>query len=57
VIAQIAKNRFGCPCVVCRVLDPARAAFYLTQGLQTVCPTSGAIDVMTQAICATPGRV
>jgi len=57
VIAQIAKTRFGCPCVVCRVLDPARAAFYLTQGLQTVCPTSGAIDVMTQAICATPGRM
>jgi len=39
------------------LLDPARAAFYLTQGLQTVCPTSGAIDVMTQAICATPGRM
>jgi trk system potassium uptake protein TrkA len=57
VIAQIAKTRFGCPCVVVRVLDPARAAFYLTLGLQTVCPTSGAIDIMTQAICATPGRV
>jgi hypothetical protein len=39
------------------VLDPGRAAFYAAQGLQTVCPTSGAIDVVTQAICATPGRV
>ena len=39
-----------------RVLDPARAAFYDTLGLQTVCPTSGAIDIMTEAICATPGR-
>ena len=56
VIAQIAKTRFDCPCVVVRVLDPGRAAFYATLGLQTVCPTSGAIDVVTQAICATPGR-
>jgi trk system potassium uptake protein len=57
VIAQVAQKRFGCPCVVTRVLDPGRAAFYATQGLHTVCPTSGAIDVVTQAICATPGRV
>ena len=57
VIAQVARTRFGCPCVVTRVLDPGRAAFYAAQGLQTVCPTSGAIDVVTQAICATPGRV
>jgi trk system potassium uptake protein TrkA len=56
VIAQVARTRFGCPCVVVRVLDPGRAAFYAAQGLQTVCPTSGAIDVVTQAICATPGR-
>ena len=56
VIAQVARTRFGCPCVVTRVLDPGRAAFYAAQGLQTVCPTSGAIDVVTQAICATPGR-
>jgi trk system potassium uptake protein len=57
VIAQVARTRFDCPCVVTRVLDPGRAAFYAAQGLQTVCPTSGAIDVVTQAICATPGRV
>ncbi len=56
VIAQVARTRFGCPCVVTRVLDPGRAAFYAAQGLQTVCPTSGAIDIVTQAICATPGR-
>ena len=56
VIAQVARTRFGCPCVVARVLDPGRAAFYAAQGLQTVCPTSGAIDVVTEAICATPGR-
>ena len=56
VIAQIAKTRFGAPCVVTRVLDPGRAAFYSTLGLQTVCPTSGAIDTVTEAICASPGR-
>jgi trk system potassium uptake protein TrkA len=56
VIAQIARNQFDVPSVVARVLDPGRAAFYATLGLQTVCPTSGAIDVMTQAILATPGR-
>jgi|1186.fasta_scaffold20100_2 trk system potassium uptake protein TrkA len=57
VIAQIARLRFQCPCVVCRVLDPARARFYASQGLQTVCPTVRAIDEVTDAICSTPGRV
>jgi trk system potassium uptake protein TrkA len=57
VIAQIARIRFDCPCVVTRVLDPARAEFYATQGLQTVCPTVRAIDEVTDAICSTPGRV
>jgi trk system potassium uptake protein len=57
VIAQVARTRFDCPCVVVRVLDPARAAFYATLGLQTVCPTKGAIEIVTEAICSTPGRV
>ena len=56
VIAQVAQRRFDCPCVVTRVLDPARAAFYSTQGLRTVCATSAAIDSTMDAICATPGR-
>ena len=56
VLAQVAQQRYGCPCVVTRVLDPARAALYADLGLRTVCPTSGAIDVMIQAVCATPGR-
>ena len=56
VIAQVAQKRFDCPCVVARILDPARAAFYSSQGLQTVCATSAAIETTTQAICATPGR-
>ena len=56
VIAQVAQKRFNCPCVIARILDPARAAFYSSQGLQTVCATSAAIETTTQAICATPGR-
>jgi trk/ktr system potassium uptake protein len=56
VIAQVAQKRFGVPCVVTRVLDPARAAFYRTLGLQTVCATSAVIDTAFQAICDNPGR-
>jgi trk system potassium uptake protein TrkA len=56
VISQVAKRRFDVPCVVTRVLDPARAAFYASQGLQTVCPTSGAIEYITQSICSSPVR-
>jgi trk/ktr system potassium uptake protein len=57
VIAQIAQKRFNVPCVVTRVLDPARAAFYSTLGLQTVCATSAVIDTAFKAICDNPGRV
>jgi len=56
VIAQIAKERFHVPTVVTRVLDPGRAKFYRTLGLQTVCPTSAAIDELTGAVQATTGR-
>jgi trk system potassium uptake protein TrkA len=50
VVGQVAHKRFGVGCVVVRVLDPARAAFYETLGLHTVCPTSTAIDVVTDAV-------
>ena len=39
VISQIAQKRFAVDRVVARVLDPARAAWYAEQGLNTVCPT------------------
>ena len=42
--------------MVTRVLDPARAAFYRTMGLQTVCATSAVINTAFEAICANPGR-
>ena len=52
VIAQIAKKRFEVPKVVARVLDPARAAWYAEQGLETVCPTQTAIELLEQAAFA-----
>jgi len=49
VVGQVAQKRFGIECVVVRVLDPARAEFYASRGLRTVCPTSSAIEVLTEA--------
>ena len=58
VVAQVAQKRFGIDCVVVRVLDPARAEFYASRGLRTVCPTSTAIEVVTEAVrsCELPPR-
>ncbi|MGC9221169.1 MAG: potassium channel family protein [Solirubrobacteraceae bacterium] len=50
VIAQIVKRRFEAPKVIVRVADPARAAWYSEQGLQTVCPTQVAIDEVERAL-------
>jgi trk system potassium uptake protein len=53
VIGQIAQKRFGIEATVVRVLDPARAALYRELGLNTVCPTSTAIETLTQAVNST----
>lgn len=50
VIGQVAQKRFDVKCVVVRLLDPARAAFYASRGMRTVCPTSTAIDVLMEAV-------
>ena len=50
VIGQVAQKRFGIECTVVRILDPARADFYAQRGLRTVCPTSTAIDVLTDVV-------
>jgi trk system potassium uptake protein TrkA len=50
VVGQVTQKRFAIDCVVVRVLDPARAEFYKSRGLRTVCPTSTAIDVLTDAV-------
>jgi trk system potassium uptake protein TrkA len=50
VIAQVAQKRFEVPCVVARILDPARAQFYAEQGMRTICPTQTAIDELTDVV-------
>ena len=50
VIAQIAKKRFEVDRVVVRVLDPGRARWYAEQGIQTVCPTQTAIELLEAAV-------
>jgi trk system potassium uptake protein TrkA len=58
VVGQVVQKRFGVGCVVVRLLDPARAAFYAGQGMRTVCPTSTAIDALAETVrtCAVPAR-
>ncbi len=50
VIGQVAQKRFDVQCVVVRLLDPARAAFYAARGMRTVCPTSTAIDALMETV-------
>ena len=58
VIGQVAQKRFGIDCTVVRILDPARADFYRARGLRTICPTSTAIDALSDAVrtCVVPPR-
>ena len=50
VIGQVLQKRYEIPCVVVRVLDPARADFYARRGLNTVCPTETAISVLLETV-------
>ncbi len=48
--AQIIDRKFAVPYVVVRVLDPVRATFYSSLGLNIVCPTAGAIESLAGAV-------
>jgi len=50
VVGQVVQRRYNTSCVVVRVLDPARAAFYAERGLRTVCPTQTAIATLTDVV-------
>ena len=54
VIGQVVQKRYGVGCVVVRVLDPRRAAFYAERGLRTVCPTQTAIATLTDVVRLEP---
>ena len=47
VVGQVVEKRWAVPCVVVRVLDPARADFYAARGMRTICPTQTAISALT----------
>jgi len=53
VVAQIAQKRFEVQKVIARILDPGRAAWYRDQGMDTVCPTKVAIDMLEEAVFST----
>ena len=53
VIGQVVQKRYAPACVVVRVLDPRRAAFYAEHGLRTVCPTQTAIATLTDVVRST----
>jgi trk system potassium uptake protein len=55
VIAQVAQRHFNVPKVLCRVMDPARAAWYAEQGLETVCPTQQAIEMFDEQLTRAAG--
>jgi trk system potassium uptake protein TrkA len=50
VIAQVAKRRFNVPTVIARILDPLRAQWYAEQGLNTICPTRIAIEMLENEV-------
>lgn len=52
VVGQVVQRRYAPGCVVVRVLDPRRAAFYAERGLHTVCPTQTAIATLTDVVRA-----
>ena len=56
VIGQVAQKLFDVRTVV-RILDPGRAEFYASRGLNVVCPTSSAIATVTDAVRAFEGAL
>lgn len=54
VIAQIATQRYAVEKVVARILDPARAAFYRDRGMEIVCPTRVAIEMLEASLGSEP---
>ena len=58
VIGQVAQKRFANECVVVRLLDPARTAFYRQRGMRIICPTETAIEFLTEAVrsCEIPAK-
>ena len=56
VVGQLAQRRFKVPCVIVRILDPARAALYEGLGLEIICPTRTAIETLTSRVLESAER-
>ena len=54
--AQVARERFAIPTVVCRIYDPIRAETYRSLGYTTVCPTTEIADRMVAELLPTSER-
>ena len=52
VVAQVAQRMFEVPSVVVRILDPGRADFYASRGLDVVCPTKTAYETLIERVRA-----
>jgi trk system potassium uptake protein TrkA len=55
MIAQIVKKKFQVPRLVVRIFDPLLAEVYKGYGLETVCPTNFALDVMLKLVANKTG--
>lgn len=55
VISQIATQRYKVNRVVARILDPARAEFYRERGMEVVCPTRVAIEMLEDHLAPESG--
>ena len=50
MIAQVVHKKFKVPRVLVRIFDPLLAEVYKGYGLETVCPTNFALDVMLKLV-------
>ncbi len=50
VVGQLAQRQFEVPCVIVRILDPARAELYESLGLEIICPTRTATETLTNRV-------
>jgi len=50
MVAQVARKIFGVARVLARVFDPKREEVYARLGIETICPTSVAVEMFLRAI-------
>jgi trk system potassium uptake protein TrkA len=50
--AQVARDIFGVPRVICRIYDPLREAIYQELGLQTICPTLWGVNRIQELLAS-----